>query len=437
MVSEPSLADGLAFLDRHINLEATSNIAAGHVEGLSLEPVHELLALLGDPHLDMPFVHLTGTNGKGSTAMLVSRLLRAHGLSVGTYSSPHVSEINERFGHDSGMISDDDLAEVLAVIELVCSQLSQPMRYFELLTAAAFRWFADVAVDVGVAEVGMLGRYDATNVVDAKVAVITNVGHDHTDGGPGWRERVAAEKAGIIKAGSTVVLGETAADLRSIFLGEAAAAVLVRGEDFACTANRLAVGGRLVSFRTPRASYDEVFLSLHGPHQARNAAAALTAAESFLESELTHELIESAFAEASLPGRFEVVHRRPLVIVDGAHNPEGARAASTTMGEDFAHGGRNFLVLGMLRGRDPVVMLEALEAAGADLVLACTPPSARALPAEELAAIGREHAIPIEAAGTPNEALDRALLLANDDDVIFVVGSLYIAGEVRDHLREQ
>ncbi len=438
MRSDPSLADGLAFLERHIDLEATAGISAGHVEGLSLEPVRRLLALLGEPHTDMPFVHLTGTNGKGSTAHLISRLLQSHGLTVGTYSSPHVSSINERFGHNGEPITDDELADVLATVELVTSTLpDESFRYFELLTAAALRWFADVAVDAAVVEVGMLGRYDATNVVDARVAVITNVGLDHTDGAPGWRDRVAREKAGIVKPGATLVLGETATELRPIFMAEPAAAVLVRGEDFALTDNRLAVGGRLVSVRTPRAAYDDVFLSLHGPHQAMNAAVALTAAEAFLDTELDDEVVEGAFAAARLPGRFEVVHRRPLVVIDGAHNPHGAKAAAATMAEDFAHGGRHLLVMGMLRGRDPIAMFDALQASGADLVLACTPPSPRALPAEELAAIGRSHGVPIEAAGTPIDAIERALMLADDDDAIFVVGSLYIAGEVRDHLADR
>lgn len=432
MRAEPSLADGLAFLERHINLEATATIAAGHVEGLSLEPVRRLVELLGDPQRDMGVVHLTGTNGKGSTAMMVSRLLQSHGLSVGTYSSPHVSRINERFGHDGNEITDDDLAAVLAVVELAAGQVDAPLRYFELLTAAAYRWFADIAVDVAVVEVGMLGRYDATNVADGNVAVITNVGFDHTDGEPGWRQQIASEKAGIVKPGSTLVLGETATELRPIFFSEGAEQVLVRGEDFVCTDNRLAVGGRAITVKTPRSTYGDVFLSLHGPHQAQNATLAIAAAESFLESELVPDAVEAALGDAHLPGRFEVVNRRPLVVVDGAHNPDGARAAAATMAEDFAHGGRQFLVIGMLAGRDPVPMFEALEVASADLILTCTPPSSRAMPAEELAAVARELGLPAEPAGTAVEAVERALMLADDGDAIFVVGSLYIAGEVRD-----
>jgi len=427
-----TLADGLAFLERHINLEATANISAGKVEHLSLDPMRALVALLGDPQTDVPFVHLTGTNGKGSTAMLITRLLVATGLSVGTYASPHVSAVNERIQGNGIPIDDDDLAELLATVELVVSTLDHSPSYFEIMTASAYRWFADLAVDAAVAEVGIFGRYDATNVADGRVAVITNVGFDHTDGHEGWRTDIAEEKAGIIKPGSTLVLGETATELRPIFLGEGADDVLVRGEDFGCHDDRLAVGGRVVGIHTNRSRFDDVFMSLHGGHQSRNAALAVAATEAFLDAALSQEVVEEAFADASLPGRFEVLGHGPLVVVDGAHNVDALTAAVRTMTEDFANNGRRILIVGIMRGRDPVTLLEAVEAQSADLVLACRPPSPRGLPADELAAAGRAIGVRIEAAGEPEEAIERALLLADDRDAIFAFGSLYVAGAIRD-----
>ncbi|HJR24039.1 MAG TPA: Mur ligase family protein, partial [Acidimicrobiales bacterium] len=295
-------------MGRHINLEATPAVA-GRVEGLKLESMRRLCHVLGDPQDAQPTVHVTGTNGKGSVARMVTALLGAHDLSVGTFTSPHLESINERIARNGEPIDDDGLATILASLEAVEPLLEQPPSYFELLAAAAYWWFADEAVAAAVVEVGLLGRFDATNVVDGVVAVLTNVGYDHTDGVGDWRRRVADEKAGIVKDGATFVLGETDPVLADVFDATPAAATWRRDVDFACTSSTLAVGGWVVDLRTPGGTYEGLFLPLHGDHQADNAAVALAAAEAFFDRPLPEDVVAEAFASVRLPGRFEVVGR--------------------------------------------------------------------------------------------------------------------------------
>jgi dihydrofolate synthase/folylpolyglutamate synthase len=418
----------LGWLDGHINLEAT----AGKVEGLSLKRMRALTRIIGDPQVDFPAIHITGTNGKGSTAVLTARLLVAQGLSVGTYSSPHVSLINERLAWNGENIDDDTLADLLTTLREVEPHLEATPSWFELLTAAAFKWFADIAVDVAVVEVGKLGRYDATNVVESSVAVVTNIGDDHNDQSPGWKEAIAWEKAGIIKAGASLVLGEPDPALRAVFEAESPVKIAVREIDYACEQNLMAVGGRALDLRTSVGSYEDVFLSLHGAYQGENAATALVAAEEFLGLAVADDAVEEAFGGAVLPGRFEIIGREPLVIIDGAHNPDGAEAVAQTLVDDFNAAGATILVVGMTRERDAVAMLTALRAERSEMVLCCTAPSPRGLPADELAQVADSMGIPAESAGDVSEAVRRAMALAGPDDIIFVAGSLYVAGAARD-----
>ena len=271
---------------------------------------------------------------------------------MGTYTSPHLESINERISRNGEPVPDRELAAVLSDLAAIEPLLAHRPSYFELLTAAAFRWFSDEAVGAAVVEVGLLGRWDATNVVDGSVAVLTNIGHDHTDGEGDWRRRIAEEKVGIVKPGATFVLGETDPALEDVFTATPAAAMWRRDVDFGCTANRLAVGGRLLDLRTPGGSYDEVFLALHGAHQGENAAIALAAAEAFFDRPLDTELVEEAFASVRNPGRFEVVQRDPLLVLDGAHNPDGARAVVDALAEGFVVTGAHRLVVGVLDGRE-------------------------------------------------------------------------------------
>jgi dihydrofolate synthase/folylpolyglutamate synthase len=344
--------------------------------------------------------------------------------------------VNERISRNGEVISDDDLADVLGDLERLEPLVGATNSYFELLTAAAFRWFADIAVDVAVVEVGLLGRYDATNVADGLVAVLTNVGHDHSDFEGDWRTKVADEKAGIVKPGATFVVGETDPELLPVFerAGAAADATWYRDFDFGLERNDLAVGGRLLDVRTPSGVYEEVFLPLHGAHQGDNAAIALAAAEAFFGDRIADEVVAEAFARTKAPGRFEVVRREPLVVLDGAHNSEGAGAAAETMYEDFSVSGDVLVVVGLMSPRDPVGVLSALEVERSGLVIACEPASPRAVPAADVAAAAEELGASAVVERDVARAVDRALSTAGADDAVLVTGSLYVVGEARTHL---
>ena len=422
-------ADALDWLDRHINYEAIAR--AGRIEGLSLDPMRQLVATLGDPQLAFPVIHITGTNGKGSTARIITRLLMAHGLSVGTYTSPHLERYTERIRWNDEEVSEEQFGDTVAAVANVEDLLDAAPTHFEALTAAALHFFADVAVDVAVVEVGLLGRYDATNVVDSDVAVVTNVGRDHTDLQGDWRWKVAAEKAGIVKPKSHLVLGETDPRLDAAFVAEGPAQVWRRGVDFACEANTLAVGGRLVTLRTPFHTLPDLFLPLHGGHQGDNAAVALAAVEAFFARAVDAALAAEAFSQVTVPGRFEVLRRRPLVILDGAHNPDGAEAAGAVLAEEFTVDGRRTLVVGTLTGRDSAAMLAGFDAAGFDRVICCTPTSPRAMPADELADLARSLGVNAEAAPSVEVGIGRALTGASDADLVFIAGSLYLVGAAR------
>jgi dihydrofolate synthase/folylpolyglutamate synthase len=425
------LPAALRYLDSHVNLEAT----AGRVEGLSLERMRALVSVLGDPHLAYPSIHVTGTNGKGSSTRMITELLREAGLAVGTYTSPHLEAINERIAYDGEAIADDELAGVITDLAALEPMLDVTPSYFELMTAGAFRWFADRGVDVAVVEVGLLGRWDATNVVNSQVAVLTNVGHDHTDGVGDWRRRIAAEKVGIVKPDATFVLGEPDPELRDLFVATPAAETWLRGEQFGCDRNDLAVGGRILDLRTPSGTIDDLLLPLHGAYQGDNAAAALAAAEAFFGRALPEELVREAFANVRMPGRFEVVSHDPLVILDGAHNLDGAAAEAATLREEFTLSGSLVLVVGMLAGRDPAEMLQAMGAADAGYVIACTPPSPRAIPAADVAAAADRLGVIAEAVPDVPAALSRALSFATSEDAVVVTGSLYVVGAARAALR--
>jgi dihydrofolate synthase/folylpolyglutamate synthase len=422
-----------AYLDQHTNLEAT----AGRAEGLSLERMRRLVGVLGDPQAAYPVIHVTGTNGKGSVVRMAAELLRASGLSVGTYTSPHLERINERIAWDGEPISDAELGRVIGAVAAVEELAGVTPSYFEILTAAAFSWFADNAIDVAVVEVGMLGRYDATNVADGSVAVLTNIGRDHTDGRGDWRRAIAEEKVGIVKPGATFVCGEAGDDLHDLLAETPAAATWWRGPDFDCDQSMLALGGRSISLRTPSGTVDDVFVPLHGDHQADNAAVALAAVEAFFDRRLDDDLVHDAFAAVRVPGRFEVIMREPTVILDAAHNLDGARACAETLREEFTLGGSLIMVAGFLEGRDPAEMLEALGAVDAGFLVACTPDSPRAIHGSRVASAAESLGIVAEAVRSVEDAVQRALALASADDLVLVTGSLYVVGPARTALRAE
>ena len=426
-----SFEDALAWLDGHIDFESKS---PGRRSLPTLDRMREFMAVLGDPERAYPAIHITGTNGKGSTAAMSAALLGARGLSVGTYTSPNLSKVNERISRSGGAIDDLSLREVLSTLSLIEATLSDRPTRFELLTAAAFTWFADVAVDAAVVEVGVGGTWDATNVIDGTVAVLTNVSYDHTDILGPTLEGIARDKAGIVKPGSVAVVGERDPTLvhaiRSVADEAGAAQVWVRGEEFDCTSNRLAVGGRLVDLRTPGSTYRGVALPLHGEHQGLNAACALAAAEAFFGAPLDPDVVEEGFARVSVPGRLEVVGRRPLCLLDGAHNVAGMQVLSSALG-DFAVAGRSVAVIGMLTGRDPSAMIAPLVSAGVQVLVACAPASPRAQPPEAVADAASAAGMQVSVAAAVPDAVRLGLELAGDEGLVVIAGSLYVVAEAR------
>jgi len=402
--------------------------------GAALEAMRALMRALGDPQMEVPVIQVAGTNGKSSTATMISRLLTEMGLSVGTYLSPHVSSLTERIQCNGEHIGPASFAETLGRVALAEAELASQASWFELMTAAAYLWFADTAVDVAVVEVGNLGRSDPTSVVEPRVAVITNVGAEQVEGTENRRRAIATEQVGIVKPGTVLCLGEVDDDLEDVFVAAGAQRVVRRGDDFDCEDNVLAVGGRLIDIRTPHSQFLEVYLAAHGAHQGDNAAIAMAAAEAFLDAPIAPDVATAAFAELHLPGRFEILQTGPLVMVDGADDPTGAEAALDTLNEEFALGGRRVLVVSLREGRDARWMLEMLEADRADLVVACTAPGPGILPAAEVAEAARQLDAPVELVADPLAALDRALTLSTEDDLVLAIGSLALAGAIRDAL---
>ena len=407
---------------------------AGRIDGLSLEPMQTVMAALADPQDSYPVIHVTGTNGKGSTSRMIEALLMAMGLRVGTYTSPHLESINERIRVGGESIDDVDLASAITSVAAAAGLLGESgLTWFETMTAAALLHFANEAVDVVVLEVGMLGRFDATNVAHAQIAVVTNVGLDHTDGSGDWRADIAMEKAGIIEPTSVLVSGETDPDVVSLFERESPASIIERGIDFSVVDDALAVGGRLIDVRTPRGRYGEIFLNLHGHHQADNASAAIVAVEEFFDSELPADVVAEALGIVTAPGRMEIVGRNPLVMLDVAHNPPGAEVLAAALDSTFDDA-RTIMVLGLLDGRDPRAVCEALGVADADLVVACTAPSRRGVSAAEVARAVGESGGTAEIVEDVTEAVDRAMSMAFPEDMVLIVGSHTVVGEARGHL---
>ena len=425
-----------AWLDAHANLETGVGVPARGGAGkrlLAVERERPLMELLGSPELEYPVVHLTGTNGKTSVVRMTAALLEAAGLSIGAYTSPHLARVNERMVWNSEAVADDVLDELLVAVAAVEDLLPDAPSYFEILTAAALRWFGDVAVDVAVVEVGLGGTGDATNVVDAAVAVVTNVSVDHVEYiGPTLAD-IAVEKAGIVKPGAALVLGETDPDLVPYFLARQPATVSRRNVDFGVRANRLAIGGRMLDLFTPHASYEDVFLALHGAHQGDNAAVALTAAESFLGRALDPDLVADAFRSVSTPGRLEVVGHQPLVLLDGVKNVAGARALRVALAEEFADSPRT-LVVGLMREKDPHEMLDALGVRDAARLVCCRPDSPRGQDPEVVADaaydLGIEHAV-VDVVDDVPAAVTFAIDATPPDGQVVITGSLYVVSPAR------
>ena len=424
--------DPFAWLNSLVDFESAAGaVAAGDIAGLSVEPMAELVTLLGEPQHAYPVIHVTGTNGKGSTSALAAALLTETGLRVGVYSSPDQGRLADRMSIDGKAITDDEFAETLSSLAVIATLAERPPTKFEAITAAAFLWFANEAVDVAVVEVGLLGRFDATNVVDATVAVVTNVGRDHTDGREGWAQAVAWEKAGIIGPKSTLVMGPMDDDLAEIFTAENPAHVVRWGPQLSVANRRPAVGGQMLDITTTRGRYDDLFLPLFGEHQGRNAALALAAVEELTDRALSEDVIAAAWGPIVIPGRVEIISHQPLVVLDSAHNVDGAAALADTIATEFNVIGSRIVVIGHLTGRDAGAFLEHLEPMGIDAVIACTAPSPRAQQADTIAAAAERLGISAESVPSPLEAVRRALALAGEEDLVLVTGSISLMSPAR------
>ncbi|MDI3330594.1 MAG: Mur ligase family protein [Micrococcus sp.] len=425
-----------------------------------MAPLWRAMDLLGEPQKAAPVIHLTGTNGKTSTARIIESVLRAYGLRTGRYTSPHLTRVTERISIDGAPVPDETFVriwnEILPMIRVVDAELTEagenPLTYFECVTILGFAVFADEPVDVVVLEVGLGGITDATNVADGVVSVVTPISADHTDLLGDTPAEIAQEKAGIIKPGGFLVSAAQDPDAAQVLL-DAARAVdapfRFEGVDFGVESRSVAVGGQQVTVQGIAGRYPELTLPLHGEHQAENLAVAVAALEAFFggEKELESELLQQGVAAVSTPGRLEVVRTAPTLVVDAAHNPAGITATAKAMQEAFGFE-RLVLVVGILQEKDALEMLTVLYRQFGDLVEdLCLTQSAspRAIPAGELAQTALDAGWPeedIHATESILDALEWAVGRAEATEGagagtgggVLVTGSITLVAEVRELL---
>lgn len=415
----------------------------------SVSRIAALMDVLGEPQRAYPSIHITGTNGKTSTARMVEALLGAFDLRTGRYTSPHVQSITERISLDGAPIPAERFIEtyndIKPYIEMVDGQQEYRLSFFEVLTGMAYAAFADAPVDVAVVEVGMGGSWDATNVIDGDVAVVTPIDLDHTDRLGSTPGEIATEKAGIVKQGATVILAQQPVDAAQVLLKKAVevdATVAREGLEFGVVARQVAVGGQLVTLRGLGGEYEEVFLPLHGAYQAHNAAVALAAVEAFFGVGAAHtqrldiDNVRKAFASVTAPGRMEVVRRSPTVVLDAAHNPAGARATAEAVSEAFDFS-RLIGVVGASGEKDVRGVLEAFEPIFAEVVVTQNS-SDRAMDTDELAGVAVEIFGDDRVQVEPrlDDALEAAITLAEEEGEyagsgVLVTGSVITVGEAR------
>ena len=420
----------------------------------SLERVRELLDLLGSPQAAAPVVHVAGTNGKTSTSRMIEALLREFGLRTGRFTSPHLHSMRERIAFDGRSVDAERFIatydDVAPYLDLVDSRNPVRLSFFEVLTAMAFAAFADAPVDVAVVEVGIGGTWDATNVADGQVAVVTPIDVDHTRFLGSTLPEIAAQKAGILKPGSYGVIAQQPPAAVEVLMRrsiEVDALVAREGLEFGLLSRTMAVGGQVLGLRGLAGEYHDVFLPLMGAHQAHNAATALAAVEAFLggahaeRGRLDPDLVRAGFATVSSPGRLETVRTSPTVVLDAAHNPAGARAAAEALTESYGFT-RLVGVFGAMADKDVLGMLEAFEPVLSEIVVTQAS-SPRAMPVDQLAAAAVEVFGPDRVEVSPRlvDALDSAVTLAEQEEGVIggagvlVTGSIVTVAEARTLLR--
>jgi dihydrofolate synthase / folylpolyglutamate synthase len=429
-----SYEEALGWLESHVDFE---RVAPNRQEIPTLQPVRDFLAAIADPHHDYPGVHITGTNGKGTTTTLTSALLRATGLRVGTFTSPDLHAINERIALNGDPISDDDLIQLLERLSDIEEVTGVKLTRFELLTVGAFLYFSDEGVDVAVIEVGMGGTWDSTNVIDADVSVLTNVDLDHTAVLGPTVSAIASDKVGIFRTDGVAVVATTNAivvDIAQRKVAELGCEPWFIDQKWSLERNELAIGGRVVSVTTPYERYEDVLVTLHGIHQGINTATAIVTAEAFLGRALGEDVVRETLAHASMPGRAELISRRPMIVVDGAHNPAGVRALVATLDGAFHVDGERRCILGMLSGREIDDMVEPLVQLGFTEFHCCTPDSPRGVKASDVAASVRKFGATAFEHASAISALAHAREHSTDEDLIVVAGSLYLVAEIRGEI---
>jgi dihydrofolate synthase/folylpolyglutamate synthase len=419
-----------------------------------LQKIRDLMDVLGSPQRAYPSIHLTGTNGKTSTARMIDALLRAHGLHTGRYTSPHLETVRERISLDGEPISEERLVAVYREVEplaaLIDARVSEPLTYFDMTTAMAYATFADAPVDVAVVEVGLGGEEDATNVIEAGVCVITPIGLDHTEWLGDTIEDIAWAKAGIIHKGATVISAlQTEEAMRPLLERsvEMGATLAREGSEFGVVQRDIAVGGQLLTLQGLGGVYDEIFLPLFGAHQAQNAATALAAVEAFLGAgkgrQLEVDLVREGFATVDSPGRLERVRSAPTILLDGAHNPHGMAATVSALEEEFSF--RHLVaVVAVLGDKDASGLLDLLEPIAARIVVTENS-SPRSMPLNELAQVatdifGEDR---VTVAQTMPDAIEEAVVLAESDTDgelsgvgVLVTGSVVTVADARKLLKK-
>ena len=418
----------------------------------TLERIALLADLLGSPQLSYPTIHIAGTNGKTTTTRLIDSLCFELGLRTGRFTSPHLESYLERICINGEMISEAAMIatyeDVAPYFQLVDERMSHRLSFFEAITGLSFVAFAEHPVDVGIFECGMGGEWDSTNVINAKVSVVTPIGLDHTQYLGDTLTAIATTKSGIIKPGSFAVLARQELDPAQVLMrkcAEVEATPIREGVEYQVSNRSLAVGGQLISIKGVYGDYEELFLPLHGEHQASNAATALAAVEVFAgERKLDEELVRAAFAKASSPGRCEIVHRSPTVIIDAAHNPHGAKSLRKTIESEFDFDSIIGIVAPM-GDKDTDGILEEFEAIMTTVIITKNS-SHRAAPIDELAAQAREifGGDRVLTKDSLESAIDAAITQArfevemNEKScAVLIAGSVISAGEARAFIRKK
>jgi len=416
----------------------------------TLERISALVDILGSPQLSYPTIHVGGTNGKTTTSRMIDSLLFEMGLRTGRFTSPHLESYLERISINGQPIDAKALIfsfnDISPYLDLMDSKFDNPISFFEAITALAFAAFAEHPIDVGVIEVGMGGQWDATNVVDADVSVITPIGLDHMEYLGSTITEIAATKAGIIKEQGFIVLAQQTPEAAVELLRRAAevgADVAREGLEYSIDSRAIAVGGQLISITGLRGHYDDIFLPLHGKHQASNAAAALIAVEAFFgEQDLDIDAVRAGFANVTSPGRCEVIHRDPTIILDAAHNPHGAKAIAETMQSEFTFDEVTGVVA-LMADKDALGILQALEPI-MNQIIVTTNSSERSMKVPDLSALATQvfGADRVFAEETLQAAIERAIKdavrpLSDESLAILITGSVVTVGEARTAVRKK